>query len=153
MCRFNFAEFRSRSFSFVPATVLLHLPFVYFKVRKRGERMVGETHIFFSLRVLLYSPQLPHERHFCLAVKYIALHLLLMRFALLFFSFCRKTLNLSARLADFIPSRLTENLRGSVSVQSLNGKGGPRGSKYNLLYGSFNGFHAIQNSAVVCCKL
>lgn len=29
--RFNFAEFRSRSFAFVP----LHLPFVYFKVRKR----------------------------------------------------------------------------------------------------------------------
>lgn len=59
--------------------------------------MVGETHIFSALRVLLYSPQLPHERHFCLAVKYIALHLFLMRFALLF-SFCRKTLNLSARL-------------------------------------------------------
>lgn len=92
VCRFNFAEFRSRSFSFVPATVLLHLPFVYFKVRKRGERMVGETHIFFSLRVLLYSPQLPHERHFCLAVKYIALHLLLMRFALLFFHFVGKRL-------------------------------------------------------------
>ncbi len=31
----------------------------------------------------------------------------------------RKTLNLSARLADFIPLRLTENLRGSVSVHSL----------------------------------
>lgn len=44
------------AFRFVPATVLLHLPFVYFKVRKRGERMVGETHIFSSLRVLLYSP-------------------------------------------------------------------------------------------------
>lgn len=29
--RFNFAEFRSRSSAFVP----LHLPFVYFKVRKR----------------------------------------------------------------------------------------------------------------------
>lgn len=34
----------------------LHLPFVYFKVRKRGERMVGESHIFSSLRVLLCSP-------------------------------------------------------------------------------------------------
>lgn len=34
----------------------------------------------------LVFPQLPHERHFCLAVKNIALHLLLMRFALVFFS-------------------------------------------------------------------
>lgn len=49
LCVFSF-------FSFLPATVLLHLPFVYFKVRKRGERMVGESHIFSSLRVLLYSP-------------------------------------------------------------------------------------------------
>lgn len=86
VCRFNFLlSSEAAALRFVPATVLLHLPFVYFKVRKRGERMVGETHIFSSQRVLLYSPQLPHERHFCLAVKYIALHLLLMRFALLFF--------------------------------------------------------------------
>lgn len=90
------------AFRFVPATVLLHLPFVYFKVRKRGERMVGETHIFSSLRVLLCSPQLPHERHFCPAVKYIALHLLLMRGCPPFFIF-RKVFNLSARLTDFIP--------------------------------------------------
>lgn len=79
----------------------------------------------------LVFPQLPRERHFCLAVKYIALHLLLMRFALVFFfpppplspfSFRRETLNLRARRADFIPSRLTENLRGSVGAQSLKGK-------------------------------
>lgn len=75
----------------------------------------------------LVFPPLPRERHFCLAVKYIALHLLLMRFALVFFplspfSFRRETLNLRARRADFIPSRLTENLRGSVGAQSLKGK-------------------------------
>ena len=58
--------------------------------------MVGETHIFSSLRVLLYFPQLPHERHFCPAVKYIALHLLLMRFAPPF-SFLGKTLSSSGQ--------------------------------------------------------
>lgn len=46
------------AFRCVPATVLLlHLPFVYFKVRKKRKRgWLGETHIFSSLRVLLYSP-------------------------------------------------------------------------------------------------
>lgn len=59
---FLFCFFAELGIRCVPATVLLlllllHLPFVYFKVRKGGERMVGEkTHIFSSLRVLLCSP-------------------------------------------------------------------------------------------------
>lgn len=60
VCRFNSeAAVFYFLFFFVPATVLLllHLPFVYFKVRKRGERMVGEkATVSPSLRVLLYSP-------------------------------------------------------------------------------------------------
>lgn len=46
--------------------------------------MVGETHFFSLHRQLLSSAQLPHERHFCPMLKYIAPHLLLMRFALVF---------------------------------------------------------------------
>lgn len=90
---------------------------------------MGESHIFSPQRVLLCSPQLPHERHFCLAVKYIALHLLLMRFALVFFSslppptpISFKRLIFGPGSQIFIPSRLTENLRGSVGAQSLKGK-------------------------------
>lgn len=111
VCRFNFAELGSRSlFGLCRCTCLLFI----LKVRKRGERMVAGSHGFSSSEgAPVLSPRLPHERHFCLAVKYIALHLLLMRFGLpvLFFFFalplplspvCRKALNLSARLADFL---------------------------------------------------
>lgn len=63
VCRFNFAELRSRSFfCFVP----LHLPFVYFKVRKRGERKVAGSHMFSSLRLLLSSPRYPMKGTFVL---------------------------------------------------------------------------------------
>lgn len=50
-----FAEFRSRSVSLNCCTCLLFI----FEVRRRGvegERMVGESHTFPCVRVLLYSP-------------------------------------------------------------------------------------------------
>lgn len=54
VCRFNFAE------------LPLHLPFVYFKVRKRGERKVAGSHMFSSLRLLLSSPRCPMKGTFVL---------------------------------------------------------------------------------------
>lgn len=49
---------------------LLHLPFVYFKVRKRARADGGEkTHI----RCVSEAALVHHERHFCPGLKYIAL--------------------------------------------------------------------------------
>lgn len=84
-----------------------------------------EPHVLLSEAAPVFSP-LPHERHFCPALKYIALHLLLMRLGLPRFfllpcpppRFAGNRLIFRPDPQIFIPSRLTENLRGSVRAST-----------------------------------
>lgn len=69
VCRFNFAESGGRRFSFsLPLRCCTCLLFIL-RSEKEGERMVEKTHI----RCVSEAALVRHERHFCPALKYIAL--------------------------------------------------------------------------------
>lgn len=106
--------------------------------------MVGENHIFSSEGALVFyltaswKALLSCSEIYCPSPPLDAV-------CPPFFIF-RKTLNLPARLTDFISSGLTENLRGSVRMRWLWRVGGVIQEAQNITSGLCNGLQS-------CCKL
>lgn len=108
VCRFNFAELRGRSFfGLCRCTCLLFI----LKVRKRGERMVAGSHGFSSSEgAPVLSPGCLMKGTFVSQWNISPFTSSWCGLACLFYFFlslplspvCRKALNLSARLADFL---------------------------------------------------